>query len=384
MGLAAKLGIVPYGGGKTLLKAQHSDSVELTACTRPLFAGEAFQNATKIDIVCFDKTGTLTKGDFTVVDHQSYLHPSSASVSNQSQETQTSTSEGVEGVHDSTLLQMISLVESGSSHPISLGIRNFCEAQHHPGEATPSQLELVSSTEIAGQGLTAIVALATTSEGNPSSTYELLIGNTSLLTSRGVSLESLPSSSGTLTLVAIRLLASSALLYTLASAFTLRDLPRPSASVLINTLHARGVATWLITGDNLVAGTTIAQQVGIPKECVVAGVLPGEKGEWVRKLQNGEGRKSIDEVRERWKGGWLWRSKVERDGARARVMFVGDGASFEKCQRSAVLSLTIDLRRSTMSWRSLLPMLVSQWAQEHPSHSLHPTSAFSRPIFSPF
>src|SRR5690606_37722384 len=52
----------------------------------------------------------------------------------------------------------------------------------------------------------------------------------------------------------------------------------------VTELHALGVRTVLISGDNAGAANAVARAVGIPAEDVHANVLPGDKAEEVRAL----------------------------------------------------------------------------------------------------
>ncbi len=58
---------------------------------------------------------------------------------------------------------------------------------------------------------------------------------------------------------------------------------KPTAREAVRRLHAIGVETVLLTGDNERTATTVAAQVGIGR--VLAGVLPAEKAMEVRRLQ---------------------------------------------------------------------------------------------------
>ena len=70
----------------------------------------------------------------------------------------------------------------------------------------------------------------------------------------------------------------------------LGDLPRPEAGTTITRLRDAGVRTVLITGDNERAGHRIAKELGLDE--VHAEVLPGEKAELIRNLQQ-QGRTAM-------------------------------------------------------------------------------------------
>ena len=67
------------------------------------------------------------------------------------------------------------------------------------------------------------------------------------------------------------------------------DEPKPGARAAIERLHARGVRTVMISGDNRGAAEAMARRLGMRPEAgeVMAEVLPGDKAEAVRALQGG-------------------------------------------------------------------------------------------------
>lgn len=64
------------------------------------------------------------------------------------------------------------------------------------------------------------------------------------------------------------------------------DVPRPEAKAVIAHLRQQDVDVWMITGDNPRTGRVIGEQLGIDKECVLAGVKPEQKADKIRNLQH--------------------------------------------------------------------------------------------------
>jgi P-type Cu+ transporter len=237
-GLAAKFGILARGGG------------------------EAFQEMSQVDLIVFDKTGTLTEGG------EPRVSESEVFLSN----TKWKRAE---------ILGIAAEIESTSSHPLAVAIRRFCGSQG----ASPAKGSAFEET--AGRGLKAYFEeLQCTA----------IIGNEAWLTEHGVLINDKAASrlavwkseSKSVVLLALRDEAdvdnAAAHVFLVSAIFAISDPIRPEAKEVISSLQAKGIATWMISGDNNITAESVAATVGIPRTNVIAGVLPHEK---VRFVMNG-------------------------------------------------------------------------------------------------
>ncbi|KAI0700566.1 heavy metal translocatin [Cytidiella melzeri] len=246
-GLAAKYGILVRGGG------------------------EAFQEAAQLDLVVFDKTGTLTEGgDPRVVDAE--ILP-----------------EEHTGWAEDVVLGVAAELESSSTHPLALAIQRYC-AEH--GVMSQSSK---SAQETAGRGLKADFCELK---------CQAIIGNEDWFNEHGVELNGQietrlagwKTQGNSVVLLALRRNASESFKeerependeaqFRICALFAIADALRSEAVGVVAALQNRGVGTWMISGDNAVTAKAVARAVGIPENNVIAGVLPHEKAEKVRWLQ---------------------------------------------------------------------------------------------------
>ena len=66
---------------------------------------------------------------------------------------------------------------------------------------------------------------------------------------------------------------------------TLADAVKPTSAAAVRALRELGLRPMLLTGDNRTVAATVAAEVGIAEEDVIAQVLPGEKVDVIRGLQ---------------------------------------------------------------------------------------------------
>ncbi len=202
--------------------------------------GEAFQTFLHVQRIALDKTGTLTVGKPTV------------------QEIEARGSED-------ELLSLAAAAEASSEHPLGQAVLN---AARDRGLSVPDVQDFESVT---GRGVVAVIQGARVRVGRPS-----------YLAEYGVDLAPVQDRIAALEQAGRTVIAISrdqALLGIIA----LADVLREDAVEAVAGLKQAGVTPVLITGDNSRAAQRIAKELGI--EEVHAGVLPGEKAEIIRRLQ---------------------------------------------------------------------------------------------------
>lgn len=214
---------------------------------------EALEMARQVDTVVFDKTGTLTQGKPVLA--QLLPH----------------------GVPAGRALQLSAAIQRGSEHALA---RAVLDAEAAPGGDVLAPLTASAVTTLAGRGLAAQV------DG-----LDLLLGSGRLMAERGVELAPLQ-------LQAVELEAQGHTISWLAEAgagrgkllglLAFADQPKQHARAAVERLHARGIATVMLTGDNQGSAQAVAQAIGIGS--VEANLLPADKTTAIARLK-AEGRR---------------------------------------------------------------------------------------------
>jgi Cu+-exporting ATPase len=277
-GIAAKNGILAKGGG------------------------EAFQEASNLDIVVFDKTGTLTEGG----------KPSVTEWEDVSASTSTA-------IDPSLLQSLIRATEEKSSHPIAAAI-----VKSFKGKDRVS-IRATTVEELPGRGMKGLY----TCDKYPGTSYMVLVGNERLMSDHNVSidpsvvktLESWKMKAKSVVLVALRIsdIDASALgTWSLRFIAAVSDPIRSESTLVIKALQAQGIDIWMISGDNATTARAVGQMVGIASDKIIAGVLPEEKAEKIQYLQRSQAK--LQE-------GWLSQHQPQKAAKRAIVAMVGDGVN---------------------------------------------------------
>lgn len=201
----------------------------------------ALEDATKLDVVVFDKTGTLTMGQPRVVDVVA-----------------------ADGQMPDDALRVAAAVERGSDHPLALAIIARADGLDVPEASGFLNLE--------GKGARAEVDNET-----------VFLGNRRLMDEEKVDLGALSDEAERLKgdgRTVVHVARGGRILGLIAIA----DESRPSAKAAVAKLRQRGVEVAMLTGDNAGTAQRIAQELGI--DIVFADVLPGQKAEKVKELQD--------------------------------------------------------------------------------------------------
>lgn len=199
-------------------------------------SGAAAEQLGTIRTVALDKTGTLTRNEPQVVEVVT-----------------------ADGRRREEILALAAALEATSSHPLAAAVLAAAEA------AEGATAEATEVQEAPGHGLTGQVAGRSIRVGSPRwiAPGDLAAG-TEGMAARGMSLIVVEEDG-----LAI-------------GALGVRDELRPEAAEAVAALHAQGIRTVMLTGDNPLTARAIAQEAGIDE--VHAEQLPADKAAYIRRL----------------------------------------------------------------------------------------------------
>jgi Cu+-exporting ATPase len=197
---------------------------------------EALERARKVDVVLLDKTGTVTSGEMAV-----------RSV-----------------VGDERTLELAAALEHASEHPIARAIAGSVDA--------PLPVEGFANVE--GLGVAGRV------DG-----LDVVVGRPALLADSGLPLppdleaavDEARAAGGTAVAVGWDGVARGVVV--------VADTVKPTSAEAVSRLRSLGLTPVLLTGDHEVVARSVAAEVGIDADHVVADVLPADKADVVRRWQ---------------------------------------------------------------------------------------------------
>jgi Cu+-exporting ATPase len=205
--------------------------------------GAALETLARADTVVLDKTGTLTEGRPGLTD----VLPV-----------------GTYGREE--VVRLAAAVESRSEHPIGRALLSAAESE---------EMDLPEAADVkaeAGMGIAARLGPAA-----------VLIGSGRFMASHGVDLSDIEADAHRLA-VEGKTVVYMAVDGSVAAVFAVTDPIKESSSETVRELRRRGYRVAVVTGDGRRAAEAVTRRLGIDE--VIADVLPGQKAEVVRRLQN--------------------------------------------------------------------------------------------------
>ncbi|WP_445167108.1 heavy metal translocating P-type ATPase [Mycolicibacterium sp. Dal123E01] len=186
---------------------------------------QVLEIATGIDVVVLDKTGTVTTGTMAV-----------AAVETEA------------GADGDTVLARAAAVEAASEHPVAAAI---VAAARERGLTVPAVSDFANEPGIGVSGVVdgVPVRVARASDDDGRTSVAVMVDGTR------------------------------------AGVIRLADAVKPSSVQAIAELKALGITPMLLTGDNQAVAARVAAEVGIAAADVIAGVLPSEKADAIKRLQ---------------------------------------------------------------------------------------------------
>ncbi|WP_159563972.1 heavy metal translocating P-type ATPase [Streptococcus halichoeri] len=201
--------------------------------------GEIVDKMGQIEAVVMDKTGTLTQGKPAVVD--SYYC-----------------------IDKTTVDALVKSAEAASTHPISIALLDYTQGQ--------ASLPLQTIEEIPGQGFKVHYQEQEWRIGKKS----FALGQHPAISESLVkAIDRLERQGKTLVFVSVD--------GQLAAYYALLDTLKPESLKAIQELHAMGIKTIMLTGDQTKTADYVAQQLGVDE--VVANCLPQDKAAYLSELK---------------------------------------------------------------------------------------------------
>lgn len=203
---------------------------------------EILENANKIDVIVFDKTGTLTYGDLRI-----------SKIINNS------------GYSNNSLLEIVSSLESKSTHPIASAFKSYAS------DNGLKSLNVSDFKNLAGIGLSGVINEKAYLIGNNKIFDKYKLDNNMFNEEKELSLD------------------GNSIVYVLENGKVIaligvKDIIRDNASRVIKRLKQINKRMIMLTGDNEITANIIAKSIGIKE--VIANVSPKDKSNKVKELKN--------------------------------------------------------------------------------------------------
>jgi Cu+-exporting ATPase len=203
---------------------------------------DALEMLSKVSTLVVDKTGTLTEG-------KPRVH----------------VVETADGVDPGELLRVVASAETASEHPLAKAIVEHARAGGVAIAAANARVEAVR-----GFGIAASVLGKT-----------LVFGTAKLLAERGIVVPEVATKRAEELRRSGRSVSFAAIDGAYAGLWAIGDTVKPTAKQALADLRSAGVRVVMLTGDARTSAVTIARELGLGEEDVVAEVLPQDKARLV-------------------------------------------------------------------------------------------------------
>ncbi len=204
--------------------------------------GESLEIAHKLTTIVLDKTGTITEGKPTVTNY----------VLNE--------------ISENEFLSLVSSIEKRSHHPIAEAIVNFAKSKNI------TSVEISSFNNINGLGVIAVVNGKT-----------VLAGNEKLMNKYSIKVDKFNDDFKRFTGEG-KSVVFCAIDNKFKGLLAIEDPIKPTTKDAIKKFSNLGLKVVMLTGDNKRTAKAIAERIGIQN--YYAGVLPGEKADKIKELQD--------------------------------------------------------------------------------------------------
>lgn len=209
---------------------------------------EVLEDTRRVDTIVLDKTGTVTSGRMAVVEVRVHA-------------------DGDFACDEAEVLRRAAWVESGSEHPVARAIVAAADV------STGMPPDFVNER---GRGASAGTGFDRVAVGRPTWVAEAVGGQK---VSEDVERAIAEGTARGWTVIAVGWDQQ------IRGTIAVADTPRPSSAQAIEDFRALGLAPILLTGDARAAAQTVAREVGIDADDVIAEVYPEDKAAVVRDLQ---------------------------------------------------------------------------------------------------
>ncbi|MFE4973234.1 heavy metal translocating P-type ATPase, partial [Kitasatospora sp. NPDC056651] len=206
---------------------------------------EVLESTRKVDTIVLDKTGTVTSGQMTLL----AVHATA-------------------GVTEAEVLRLAGALEHASEHPIARAIANAA--------AKAGELPAVEGFEnVPGLGVQGVVDGHAVVAGR-----EALLNQWSQYLPEALAEAKRTAEASGRTAIAVGWDGEARAVLEVA------DAVKPTSAEAIGKLRALGLTPVLLTGDNRLVAEAVAAEVGIKPEHVIAEVMPQDKVDTVKRLQD--------------------------------------------------------------------------------------------------